>query len=258
MTKTTAHRTALTGLLLAGTILAQTPALPEPGLLLYGPVVNRTTGQPVSATNVTWQVSGGGDAVTLGARLVVINGQVFHVTRVPFETRSVGTANFARTPGTLELKASPTTYTRVASVNGLPATVLASSRNTVGTFAFGIADRGEVEAVTLGADVVPDTERDSDGDGQTDAQEAIAGTNPNDATSVFRIAPSLSVNAQGGLILRWASTAGRQYSVLRSTNPASGYTPLVTGMAATPPQNSYSDAAPPVAATVFYRITVAN
>jgi hypothetical protein len=249
---------ALLALLLCGPLRAQTPALPEPGLFIYGPVVNRTTQQPVTATNVSWQVSGGGDAVSLGARLVNINGRVFHVTRVPFETRSVGTANLSRTPGTLELKASATTYTRVATVNGLPATVVSSSRNTLGTFPFGIADRGITEEVTLGAEIVPDGDRDSDGDGQTDAEEAIAGTSPNDRNSFFRILPALSVNAQGGIVIRWDSLAGRRYSVLRSTSLVDGFGPLASNVAATPPQNSFSDSNPPDAAVVYYRITVSN
>jgi hypothetical protein len=64
--------------------------------------------------------------------------------------------------------------------------------------------------------ITPPEALDDDGDGSTNGEEAVAGTNPNDATSYFRIHDQ--VQTGGGMILRWAGVAGRTYRVEESTN----------------------------------------
>ena len=51
---------------------------------------------------------------------------------------------------------------------------------------------------------------DSDGDGRNNAQEAIAGTDPYDAHSGFRLESSRFVSGQ---LIRWRSVSGKQYQV---------------------------------------------
>ena len=75
---------------------AQQPtAIPEPGLLLFGSVRNVAGGLPLLNTAVTWQISGGtpAESGTVPAALIAVNGQFFLMARVPFETRSAGSAN---------------------------------------------------------------------------------------------------------------------------------------------------------------------
>ncbi len=219
----------------SSSVWAQTPAVPEPGLVIYGPVVNITNHVSVQPTNIQWQVAGGGDGITVNSTIVVVNGAVYQVTRIPFETRSVGSANFTRTPGTIGLSATPTTYQRAVTANGLPATILDSTRNTLGSFAFGLADRGVVERVTLGV-TVP-----SSGGGNTNAPPEI------DA--------NLQINAQGGLSFQWSSVAGTHYTVYRTTDLSKPFVAIAVNLPATPPKNFYSDPSPPVGATnLFYRI----
>jgi hypothetical protein len=96
---------------------------------------------------------------------------------------------------------------------------------------------------------------DTDGDGMSDGQEFLAGTDPNSAASVFKIT-SVHQNSNGSLLLQWSSVSNKLYEVKRSlsTSRASTVT-LISNVAATPPVNSFIDAAPTNAAA-FYWIEV--
>ncbi|MGI8436367.1 MAG: thrombospondin type 3 repeat-containing protein, partial [Chthoniobacterales bacterium] len=57
---------------------------------------------------------------------------------------------------------------------------------------------------------------DTDGDGQSNLAESRAGTNPFDATSVFKVT-QVSV-AGGNVTLKWTTTAGQRYQVQTTAN----------------------------------------
>ena len=57
---------------------------------------------------------------------------------------------------------------------------------------------------------------DEDGDGLTNAQEALAGTDPLTAASRFAAAPD--TDAAGNLVLRWRGAWGKRYTVQSSTD----------------------------------------
>lgn len=80
---------------------------------------------------------------------------------------------------------------------------------------------------------------DSDQDGHTDLQEYYAGTVPTNSASVLRI-PDVTVNGDG-LTVKWQSSEGRTYNLLRSSDLTKGFVPIAVALAATPPQNSYTD-----------------
>lgn len=73
--------------------------------------------------------------------------------------------------------------------------------------------------------------QDVDGDGATATEEAIAGTNPNDPRSVFKI---LSTGTSGSnMVIRWSAMEGKTYGVEQSTNlqewtPVPGQAPYVS------------------------------
>jgi len=85
---------------------------------------------------------------------------------------------------------------------------------------------------------------DWDGDGATDHNEYLAGTNPKDMDSCFEVR---SVNSQmaGGApryIISWHSVNDRTYTLFRATNLFhGGFSTVQSGIPATPPQNTYTD-----------------
>jgi len=78
---------------------------------------------------------------------------------------------------------------------------------------------------------------DRDGDGQTEAAEILAGTDPLDADSVLR----LGFATADGFPLEWVSVAGRRYSIWRSRTLAGPYAVWRSGIEATPPVNRLAD-----------------
>ena len=92
---------------------------------------------------------------------------------------------------------------------------------------------------------------DPDGDGFTNLQEYIAGTNPNDPSSLLRIT-SLS---SGGQIITWSSVPGKNYQVFATSalgSPSSLVSGTITAFAAT---TSFTNLAP-ATAQQFYRVQV--
>lgn len=95
---------------------------------------------------------------------------------------------------------------------------------------------------------------DFDSDGLPDWHEQLAGTDPKDTNSQLRATSATPEDAGSGFVIRWSSISNHSYDVERSTNLLEGFAVLATNLPATPPENIYTDAAPP--ATVHYRIQV--
>jgi len=66
---------------------------------------------------------------------------------------------------------------------------------------------------------------DADNDGLNNWQEYLAGTNPTNASSVFKITSAQAVSGTQ-LVVRWSSVSNRLYDVTRATNLATGSVPL--------------------------------
>jgi autotransporter-associated beta strand protein len=100
-----------------------------------------------------------------------------------------------------------------------------------------------------------DATADADHDGLLTWQEYVAGTNPTNSASVFKIIGS-SVNAQGAVI-RWASASNKLYNLSRTTNLLESFAAVAgaTNLPATPPENIFTNSQNDGAAA-FYRIGV--
>lgn len=98
---------------------------------------------------------------------------------------------------------------------------------------------------------------DPDGDGSTNATEALAGTDPHSAASVFAVVPQR--DGSGRLVVRWAGVLGKYYQVeasgdlrtwvaLPERHPGAGGTIEVV----------VRTAGAPVAAREFWRVVVSD
>ena len=101
---------------------------------------------------------------------------------------------------------------------------------------------------------------DADNDVLNNWQEYVAGTDPTNASSVFKITSAQAVSGTQ-LVLRWSSVSNRVYDVTRATNLAAGIgafvpVPGATNLAPTPPVNTWTDSVSRASAPAFYRLRV--
>jgi len=100
-----------------------------------------------------------------------------------------------------------------------------------------------------------DLSGDADGDGQADGDELYAGFDPDNPGSVFTVeGGSMEAIGDDKLVITWPSVAGKTYSVHRCTDIMSGFGMIDSGIAATAPQNSYTDTV--TSATAYYKVEV--
>jgi len=94
---------------------------------------------------------------------------------------------------------------------------------------------------------------DADGDGQSNLAEFLAGTNPTNQFSVFKLVsvearpltPPLSPSdGAREIVLRWSSESNQFYAVEQAPNLSAPFTPLATTLRATPPVNGFTNSFP--------------
>lgn len=81
---------------------------------------------------------------------------------------------------------------------------------------------------------------DADGDGSINYDEYRAGTDPTSAGSAFQFSGISPTNNTAAMVLRWASVAGKTYTVMQSTNLAAPWTTVQSAVPATAPLNVYT------------------
>lgn len=93
---------------------------------------------------------------------------------------------------------------------------------------------------------------DPDGDGFTNLQEYLAGTDPKDPASLLR----LTQLSGGGQIITWTSVPGRNYQVLAAAGFGSAFSPVSGTITAFGGTTSFTNPAP-ASARQFYRVQLA-
>ena len=101
-----------------------------------------------------------------------------------------------------------------------------------------------------------DAMQDIDEDGFMAWEEYVAGTDPTNAASVFKVKGCES-SSNKCVVVKWPSVAGRLYTLKCSTNLAAGFStsPSASDIPATPPENTYTVPAQ-TSGACFYRIDV--
>lgn len=96
---------------------------------------------------------------------------------------------------------------------------------------------------------------DSDGDGVANWKEYFAGTDPTKSVSVFQA--KIDNTPGAGIVVKWNSGyANQTFSLMRATDLVAGFSVLAGGIAATPPENVYTDATATNAVPYFYKVVV--
>ena len=94
---------------------------------------------------------------------------------------------------------------------------------------------------------------DSDGDGQSDYDEYVAGMDPTDAACCFAIYDA-SIPTNGQFVVYWDSVSGRVYSVQWSAALTNDFTSMATNLVY--PQGSYTDTVHHAEESGFYKVEV--
>ena len=100
------------------------------------------------------------------------------------------------------------------------------------------------------------SDEDTDGDNMVGWEEYIAGCDPTDSNSCLEVEWEFS--SGDPRIIRWPSVAGRVYAVEYALSPDDTYTPFADAqsLAATPPENAYTNSSVTGQSSLMYRVQV--
>ena len=163
--------------------------IPEPGIVLYGQVLDNTGNLVTSGELVLiYTAIGGGNPISVAVQLTRIEGTggpFCYKAVIPLETAVAG---YPVSTNAIPLSATPVEYTRTALVTGKNITL-------TDTVSISTANRGTAERVTIGATSLDDTDQD----GLPDTWEKrIVDANPNDAiASVGDVRPEDDFDGDG-------------------------------------------------------------
>ena len=97
---------------------------------------------------------------------------------------------------------------------------------------------------------------DPDHDGMNNWQEWVAGTNPTNAASVFKIVSAARSDNPAGLIVTWPSDSSRTYFLQRSADLGMAFSTIQSNITGQDVTTSYTDTNPAGTSPFFYRVGV--
>lgn len=114
-----------------------------------------------------------------------------------------------------------------------------------------IAEAAELNNSTIQSNIwMASSTYDTDGDGMVDADEVMAGSDPDNVSSIWKCTLESSGD---GFMITWPSISNRWYVVERATDLSEGFVVIADNLPAVPPENSLVDN---MASNAFYRISV--
>ncbi len=244
-------------------------AIPEPAVIFYGPYTASGDSTPSAPTSLSWRISGNSESAEItNFTLVTVNSETYYLVHIPFETRKLGDdSNLDPTPNSLALTDDITAYTRTVEVNGEPAFVSLGKEN----FTYGRGKQGHIERVPVTAAQpesfedwsirifgrLIDPDGDEDGDGYSNIDEYLAGTDPKDANSGL-LPSDLTPLPGGGFRLDFQTVGGIRYQFEKATGPEGSAIWTSVGPARTGTGTIESFTAPhePGQTRMFYRVRV--
>jgi hypothetical protein len=254
--------------LLAGCALPARAGVPEPGIILYGVVLDSQSGSRVTSgpAQIIYSDTLTGQSVTNSFLLQDLAGGYCYFTEIQFES---AVTNQPVTRADAFEMPPPGAATRLFNITATYGGSAAVPQTNLDTISFAL--KGKLQRLDLTATLVDsdhnglpdvwemqyfghlgvDPNADPDHDGMSNKREFLAGTDPTNPNSVFKLT---AINkAPAGLAIHWASVGGKTYTLLRSTNLAGAYVPIATGVLATPPENLFTDSNN-VPRTGFYQV----
>lgn len=103
---------------------------------------------------------------------------------------------------------------------------------------FSISTSGVITFTKPSSTPQPDPNADDDGDGFTNGQEAIAGTNPNDGNDFFRV--NAVTHSSGNSLVSFKPVAGRTYTLRYSENLQPPWETIATWPSGTTPPSTHT------------------
>lgn len=210
------------------------------------------TSAGLPAFTLTGSVTGGNGTISPASVSVLAGGSAtFVITPAPYYRIASLTTNGTPVTG-LSLN-NGSRYTRFVWSNVQASATLAATFTTQR-----VADPAHTPYFWLAqhglTNYTADAAADTDHDGFTTWQEYMAGTDPTNQTSTFRL--TSSVATPQGTVIRWPSVSNRFYSLSLTTNLLESFSAVAgaTDLPATPPENVYTN--PAQSGAGFYRISV--